>query len=168
MEVTNMSSDETKVIARDDEPQQARVNDEMQAPAAAFVTKAGAVVFMSQFEKELESACQALKEMKICGSVSDFSEPEVEIRYRVCVALTGIFPHTTQVEVFHQLGSQLVRFNTQEGIAYDLHLGIRPGTSEPGLYSDNGQTLMGPEKAARFILEPMARRIRSKLGPAVS
>jgi hypothetical protein len=162
-----MRSDETKVIARDDELQQTRVNNETQAPAAAFVTKAGAVDFLSQFEKELKSACLALTDKKICGSVSDFSEQEVEIRYRVCVALTGIFPRTTQVEIFHQLGSQFVRFNTQEGIAYHLYLGIRPGTSESGLFSDSGQTLMGPEKAARFILEPMVRRIRSKVGAAI-
>jgi hypothetical protein len=157
-----VSSDETKVIAREDELQK-----DAQAPAATFVTKAGAADFMSQFEKELKSACLDLAKMKICGSVSDFSEPEVEIRYRVCVALTGIFPHTTQVEVFHQVGSQLVRFNTQEGIAYHLHLGVHPGTNEPGLYSESGLTIMGPEKAARFIVEPMARRIRSKVEPGV-
>jgi hypothetical protein len=42
-------------------------------------------------------------------------------------------------------------------------LGIPPDTSEAGLYSDSGQTLMGPEQAARFILEPMVRRIRGKV-----
>jgi hypothetical protein len=163
MEVTIMRGDEPKVIARDDELQKAGVNDDAQAPAAAFVTKTEAADFMCQFKKELTSACLDLTEMKICGSVSDFSEPEVEIRYRVRVALTSVFPHTTQVEVFHQVGSQLVRFITQEGIAYHLQLGTRPGTSEPGLYSESGLTLMGPEKVARFIVEPMARRIRSKV-----
>lgn len=163
-----MSSDETKVITKGDELQKARVGDDAQAPAATFVTRAGAADFMSQFEKELNSACLNLAKVKICGSVSDFSEPEVEIRYRVCVALTGIFPHTTQVEVFHQLGSQLVRFNTQEGIAYHLRLGIDPSTNELGLYSESGLTLMGPEKAARFIVQPMARRIQSNIEPGVS
>jgi hypothetical protein len=162
-----MSSDGTKVIAKNDELQKARVSDDAQAPTATFVTTAGAADFMSRFEKELKSACLNLAKMKVCGSVSDFSEPEVEVRYRVCVALTGIFPHTTQIEVFHQLGSQLVRFNTQERIAYHLRLGVHPSTNEPGLYSESGQTLMGPEMAARFIVEPMARRIRSKVEPRV-
>lgn len=162
-----MSGDEAKVIAKDDELQKTRVSDDAQAPAATFVTKAGAADFMSQFGKELKSACLDLAKMKICGSVVDFSEPDIEIRYRVCVALTGIFPHTTQVEIFHQLGNQLVRFITQEGIAYQLFLGVHPGTNEAGLYSESGLTLMGPEKAARFIVEPMARRIRSKVEPGV-
>jgi hypothetical protein len=163
MEATTMSSDETKMPAWDGALQTARVNDDAKPPAAPFVTRAGAADFMSQFIKELKSVCLDLAQMKICGSVSDFSEPEVETRYRVCIALAGTFPHTTQVEVFHQVGSQLVRFITQEGIAYHLQLGTRPGTSEAGLYSESGLTLMGPEKAARFIVEPMARRIRSKV-----
>jgi hypothetical protein len=159
-----MSSDETRGIPRDDVLRHVTGNKETQVQAAVFVTKAEAVEFLSQLEKELKSVCFSLTD--ICGSVSDFSEPEVEIRYRVCVALAGIFPRTTEIEIFHRLGGQHVRFITLEGIAYHLCLGTRPGTREPGLYSDNGQTLMGPEKAARFILEPMLRRIRSTAGTA--
>jgi hypothetical protein len=163
-----MSSHGEKVTAKASNPENSLTKDDAQAPATALVINAGAPNFMSKLAKELVSACLELEGMSLCGTFLDFSEPQVEIRYRVSVARLGIFPRTTQIEIFYAPGSWFIRFNTLEGVAYNLHLGVQPGTTEVGFFSESGMTFMGPEKAARFIVEPMVRRIRSEVKPAVS
>jgi hypothetical protein len=94
--------------------------------------------------------------------VTDDSDPEVERRIRVVVTFdTGGFQESTHTNLYHGIGEKFIRCHPLEETPFNLRFAVRGSDCTVGVYADNSKpTLMTAAQAARYIIEPMIKRVR--------
>lgn len=97
-------------------------------------------------------------------SIYDDSEPGVQYRLQLQVSSNvGGWLETAYMRVFHGEGEKFIFCNPIEGSPFNLCFAVDRGDWRVGVYSETGKRiLMTPAEAARYIVEPMVKRVREK------
>ena len=107
-----------------------------------------------QLIKELQINVDSLTQIGLSGSLSDNSHPSDD-SYRVTVRRMTTFPSETFTDLFYKPGDPMVRVCFMDGRSTKLTFGTLNG-DKMVLWWEGPVNL---EKAARFIVEPMARSL---------
>ena len=134
-----------------------------EALAAGIRIQAEAPDYLRLLGMELREIGRKLSEkpnLHLSASVTDNSEPEVESRLHVQVSSNAGWPEVTYTDIFHGIGQSVIRCHTAEGTAFRLHFAARSGGCAVGVYAEDGNgRVMTPAQAARYIVEPMVKRV---------
>jgi hypothetical protein len=113
--------------------------------------------FWKQLIKELQITVDNLPLIGLTGTVSSVGSAAEE-GYQIAVSRPTVFPAMTYTNVFYKPGGPIVRLHPLDESSSNLIFGI--ADDKVSLWS--GASAMTPEKAAEFIVEPMAVRLKQQ------
>jgi hypothetical protein len=97
-------------------------------------------------------------------SVTDDSEPDVETRLQLQASsnVDG-WLETAYMRVYHSIGEKVIRCHPMEETPFNLRFAVDSSDWRVGVCAESGKRiLMTPAEAARYIVEPMVKRVRGK------
>ncbi|MGA9672474.1 MAG: hypothetical protein WBQ94_24885 [Terracidiphilus sp.] len=97
-------------------------------------------------------------------SVHDDSDPDVQDRLQLQVSsnVDG-WLETAYMRIFHGIGEKYILCDPLEETPFNLRFAVGGSDWRVGVCAENGKRiLMTPAEAARYIVEPMLKRVRGK------
>lgn len=128
--------------------------DRQQSLAADLLLKSKAPDFVESLFRELALLAGAIDQKRRIVLFSTSGGPRFEQQARVSMRRVGAIPKLTYTDVFHTLGTNLIRCNTVEGEAFrfTLHVG-----EDVFALPDRSIESMDHRAVAQFIMQRMMR-----------
>jgi len=118
--------------------------------------------FIRQLGVELQAMVNKLPKIRVEGSFSDNSQENFETRYHISLRRASLNPEITEIHVFHQPRTHVVRCHPLRRAAFELHFTVNPNGCTIALFSKSNLSPMNPYQAAQFIMQPEVDMVRPR------
>jgi len=126
---------------------------------------------MSEYIRSLETEIRELgrklaekPNLHTSLSLHDDSDPQVQNRLQLQISSNvGGWLETAYMRIFHGVGEKFILCDPLEEAPFNLRFAVDSSDWRVGVCAESGKRiLMTPAEAARYIVEPMVKRIRGK------
>ena len=155
METNSLSPDWLREFEDAEDPLASSAeSDQQQSLAANLLLKFKAPEFVENLFRELALLAGAIDQKRRIVLFSTSGNPRLEQQARVSMRRVGAVPKLTYTDVFHTLGSNLIRCNTVGGevFRFTLHVG-----EDVFSLIDSSIESMDHRAVAQFIMQRMMR-----------
>jgi hypothetical protein len=140
------------------------------ARAADIAIRSNASEYVRSLEIEIRELSRKFSEkpnLHTSLAVHDDSDPQVEQRLQLQVSSNiGGWLETAYMRIYHTIGEKCIRCHPIEETPFNLRFAVDGNDWRVGVYAETGKRiLMTPAQAARYIVEPMVKRVRGVKAP---